>query len=154
MRFNQVAEHVTAFLEGVRPPNLHPRAPTTPAAPVVGSRQDPRRQQSAHHCSMATLGVCVCALALATFAAPSQPARTHTVTSTHADAHRRGTGQCCNAECRNCMDPAVKPFCTASQQDCEEKCNSHWCAGPSPSPPPSPTPAPPAPPGTYTCLSQ
>jgi len=36
-------------------------------------------------------------------------------------------GRCCNSKCNNCMDPAAKPFCTASKDHCEEKCNSHWC---------------------------
>jgi len=36
-------------------------------------------------------------------------------------------GKCCNVNCKNCMDPADKPWCAASKEHCEDHCNSHWC---------------------------
>jgi hypothetical protein len=56
--------------------------------------------------------------------------------------------QCCNARCNNCMAPSEKPFCTKSQANCEDKCNSHWCPGGGPPPPPPGPGPPPSPPGS------
>jgi len=46
---------------------------------------------------------------------------------TDKSATAASAGKCCNVNCKNCMDPADKPWCAASKEHCEDHCNSHWC---------------------------